>query len=89
MTNGGDAMPLVYANVVQMTAGPYDIVMDFGFRTPEQTTRRSTEYHTAVRVAMSLSHAKSMIPVLANLISHYEQQVGPIPAPGFDELSEE
>lgn len=89
MTNGGDSPPLVYANVVQMTTGPYDIVMDFGFKTPEQTTRGSTEYETVVRVAMSLSHAKSMIPLLANLVSQYEQRVGTIPSPGFEELSEE
>lgn len=85
----GAEVPLVYANVVQMTAGPYDIVMEFGFRTPEQTTRRSTEYQQSVRVAMSLSHAKSMIPIMAQLIQQYEQQAGTIPAPGFEELSEE
>ncbi len=89
MTNGGEQTPLVYANVVHMTAGAYDLVMDFGFRTPEQTTRRSTEYESVVRVAMSLSHAKSMIPLLATLISQYEQQAGTIPSPGFDELTEE
>ena len=89
MTDGGKRPDLVYANVVHMTAGAYDVVMDFGFRTPEQTTRRSTEYEPVARVAMSLSHAKSMIPILAQLISRYEQQAGPIPSPGYDELSEE
>lgn len=34
---------------------------------------------------MSLSHAKSMLPILARLIAEYENQVGPIPAPGFDD----
>ena len=89
MPDGNDQTPLVYANVVQMTTGPYDLVMDFGFRTPDQTTRRSTEYQTVVRVAMSLSHAKTMLPLLARMISQYEEQVGPIPAPGFEQLSED
>lgn len=89
MPDGNEQPPLVYANVVQMTSGPYDLVMDFGFRTPEQTTRRSTEYQTVVRVAMSLSHAKTMIPIMAQLVAEYERQVGPITAPGYDELSEE
>lgn len=89
MPDGNNQTPLVYANVVQMTTGPYDLVMEFGFKTPEQTQRGSTEYETAVRVAMSLSHAKSMIPLLANQIAQYEQQIGEIPAPGFEDSSKE
>lgn len=84
MPDGREPPPLVYTNVVQMTTGPYDLVMEFGFKTPEQTQRGSTEYETVVRVAMSLSHAKSMIPLIANQIAQYEQQVGEIPAPGFE-----
>jgi hypothetical protein len=89
MFDRNEQPPLVYANVVDVTAGPYDLVMDFGFRTPEQTKRQSTEYQTVVRVAMSLSHAKTMVPVLAKVIAAYEQQAGTIPAPGYEEASEE
>lgn len=89
MADGETSPPVVYANVVQMTTGPFDLVMDFGFKTPEQTTRGSTEYESVVRVAMSLAHAKSMVPILANVIARYEQQVGPITAPGFDDLPKE
>jgi hypothetical protein len=81
--------PLAYANVVQMTIGPYDLVMDFGFRTPEQLLQQSEEYVPVVRVAMSIAHAKTMLPILANLIAQYERQAGIIPAPGFDQLSRE
>jgi hypothetical protein len=77
----------VYANVVGITAGPFDIVMDFGFKPPEATSRGSTEYDPVVRVAMSLGHAKSMIPLLTRVIAQYEDQVGPITAPGFDDSS--
>ena len=89
LTDGKESPPLVYANVVQITTGPFDLVMDFGFKTPEQTRRGSTEYESVVRVAMSLAHAKSMVPILANVIARYEQQVGPITAPGFEDLSKE
>ncbi len=89
MTDSKESPPLVYANVVQMTTGPFDLVMDFGFRNPEQMQRGSTEYETVVRVAMSLAHAKSMVPILASLIAQYEEQVGHIPAPGFDDLPKE
>lgn len=89
MTDGKESPPLVYANVVQITPGPFDLVMDFGFKTPEQLARGTIEYDSVVRVAMSLAHAKSMVPILANVIAQYEQQVGPITAPGFDDLPKE
>ena len=78
--------PPVYANVVEMTTGPFDLVLDFGFKTPEQTKRQSPDYDIVARVAMSLAHAKSMIPLLTRMIAEYESKIGPITSPGFDEL---
>lgn len=89
LADGMDIPPLVYANVVQITPGPFDLIMDFGFKTPEQTQHGSTEYESVVRVAMSLAHAKTMVPILANVIAQYEQQIGPITAPGFDDSAKE
>ncbi len=82
-------VPFVYANVVRVTTGAYDLVMDFGFSTPEQAMQGSEEYEPAVRVVMSLAHAKTMIPALAQVIAQYEQQVGPITAPGFEDQAKE
>ena len=80
----------VYANVVEFTTGPYDIVLDFGFRSPESIKRGPDGGYTVVsRVAMSLAHAKSMLPLLARVIADYEEQVGPITAPGFDEMGKQ
>jgi hypothetical protein len=87
-----DAAPEpVYANVVEFTTGPYDIVLDFGFRSPEAAKRgaEAGNYKIVSRVAMSLSHAKSMLPILARVIAEYEEQVGPITAPGFDEMGKQ
>jgi hypothetical protein len=78
-----------YANVVEVTVGPYDLVLDFGFRSPESSKRQSTEFEVVSRVAMSLGHAKAMLPLLAKAIAQYEQQVGKIVAPGFDDMSKE
>lgn len=81
--------PVVYANVVGMTGGPFDVVLDFGFQTPEHHNRRSTEFDRVARVAMSLGHAKSMLPMLAKVIAEYERQFGSVPAPGFDAQGKE
>jgi hypothetical protein len=80
----------VYANVVELTTGPYDIVLDFGFRGPE-SMKRGPEggYEVVARVAMSLAHAKSMVPLLARVIADYEENVGPITAPGFEDLGKQ
>jgi hypothetical protein len=79
----------VYANVVNMTAGPFDLVMDFGFKTPEQTAKGSPDYEIVARVAMSLAHAKTMLPLLSKLIESYESQVGEITVPGLEILAKE
>lgn len=79
----------IYANVVQVTYGPFDIVLDFGFKSPERMRAGSAEYEIVARVAMSLSHAKSMLPLLARMIADYERKIGPITAPGFEEQSRE
>ena len=79
----------VYANVVDFTVGPFDIVVDFGFKGPEESRRGSADYEVVSRVAMSLPHAKSMLPILAKLIADYESRIGPITAPGFDDFSKE
>jgi hypothetical protein len=79
----------VYANVAEMIAGPFDLIIDFGFKPPESTKRGSTDHEIVARVAMSLSHAKSLIPILAKTIAQYESQVGPITTPGFDDMAKE
>ena len=79
----------VYTNAVEITVGPYDLVMDFGFKTPEATKKGSPDVEPVARVAMSLAHAKSMLPLLARVIADYEDKVGPITAPGFEDFSKE
>jgi hypothetical protein len=86
---GENKIEQVYANVVEVTVGPFDMVMDFGFKTPEATKKNSPDAEPVARVAMSLAHAKSMLPILARVISQYEQDVGPITAPGFEDMSKE
>jgi hypothetical protein len=79
----------MYANVVKMTTGPYDLVMDFGFKSPEEAGRGMEDFNPTVRIAMSLAHAKSMIPLLARMIAEYESQAGEIPSPGFEGFAKE
>jgi hypothetical protein len=83
----GDQAALVYTNSMAIAAGPFDITLIFGqqdngARTATNPAPPSTEL---VRVSMSWAHAKSMIPLLARVVAEYEQQVGEIPAPGFDQ----
>jgi hypothetical protein len=79
----------VYANVVDFTMGPFDMVIDFGFKTPEHARRQSPDFEVVSRVAMSLGHAKAMLPIMAKLIADYEQNIGPITAPGFEDQAKE
>ena len=76
----------MYANVVRITAGSYDLILDFGYRSPEQAQRTQADFDVVCRVAMSLAHAKSMLPLLAKAIADYEQRFGEIVVPNFDQL---
>ena len=78
----------IYANVVSMTIGPFDVTMDFGYQGPEDIASQGTG-HTVARIAMSVGHAKSMLPLLARIIAMYESLVGTVPAPGFEENEKE
>ena len=89
MSDESSAPPQFYSNVVEFTVGPYDLIVDYGFKSPEHSRKGSPDWDKTVRVVMSLGHAKSMLPILAKLIADYESKVGTIVAPGFDELSKE
>ncbi len=81
--------PPIYANVVQITTGPFDMTLDFGYKSPEQGRAQSPDFTIVARVVMGLGHAKSLLPLLARQVADYERQVGPITAPGFEEYSAE
>ncbi len=91
---GGDDAPFVYANVVNMNIGPFDVTMDFGYQGPEDRREAVSEKTNpnstrVVRIAMSHAHAKSMIPIIAGLVANLESNLGTIPTPGFEEKSKE
>lgn len=93
---GSDGAPLLYTNVVQMSIGPYDVTMDFGYSAQENLFEVAAKSEPTLpvpqrvaRITMSHGHAKSMIPLIAKLIANLEENVGSIPTPGFDEKSKE
>lgn len=88
MPTEDDDVRVVYANSVELSAGPFDIVFDFGFRGPVPGSSKPGRPQSVAKVAMSLSHAKTMLPILARVIADYEKNVGTIPAPGFEDNSE-
>jgi hypothetical protein len=83
-SNPSEQVPFFYANVVEFTMGPFDLTIDFGFKTPDQVKRQSPDWDRVARVSMSPSHAKSMLKILLDHIQAYEQQFGMIPSPHYD-----
>jgi hypothetical protein len=78
--------PRVYANVVGLSGGPFDVMLIFGLQqaaSPSDVMPGPIE--EVMRVSMSWGHAKSMIPLLARLVADYESKYGELPAPGFDD----
>lgn len=84
------ALPTFYVNAAEVVSGPFDMTLTFGVQalnepfTGEDEHKGPTE--PIARIRMSHAHAKTMLPLLAKVLAEYEQNFGPIPAPGFDEL---
>ncbi|MFA5238314.1 MAG: DUF3467 domain-containing protein [Phycisphaerae bacterium] len=83
-----EELPKFYVNVVELTASPYDFTFDFGLKTPEQLKQGGSDFERTVRIAMSPSHAKSMLPILTDSIRTYEENFGIIPSPHYDKDEE-
>jgi Protein of unknown function (DUF3467) len=82
-----EEIPFFYSNVVQAHIGAFDFTFEFGYKPPEEAA--TARYEPRCRVVMSLSHAKTMLPIIARLIAQYEENVGPITAPGYEEKGRE
>lgn len=88
MTSSPDAP--FYANGVRIQAGPFDVLLEFGYKAPSAAEAPEAQFEVRSRVAMSVAHAKTMIPMLASVIAAYEKEMGGVvPAPGFDALGGE
>jgi hypothetical protein len=74
-----DQPPTFYANVMALTLGPFDLILDFGFKRPEQ--QGTDQFDKVARIAVSLSHAKTMVPLLQRIVTEYEKNVGAIAVP--------
>jgi hypothetical protein len=84
-----EAETTVYANIVSVNAGGFDVSLTFGEQNHTRVRPEGPEIHPVVKVTMSWGHLKSMVPLLARVVASYEQQFGEIPAPGFDNLWKE
>jgi hypothetical protein len=87
-TWAGSPAEQLYANVMMVAAGPFDVTMVFGHHDHTGALRVTSPQAAAtevVRVAMSWAHLKSMIPLLVRVVADYETRLGQIPAPGFDQ----
>lgn len=80
-----------HVNVMQAFGGPFDVTLVFGQQdlTSSDGTRRPQRTREIAELTMSWGHLKSMIPLLAKLVANYEQQVGEMPSPGFDQAWKE
>ena len=93
MPENADGTQPIYANIVSVSLGPFDVTLDFGYQSPDHRNEapedEAPEYDRVARISMSHAHAKSMLPILARVISEFEKKQGTIPAPGFDQQAKE
>lgn len=85
MATEPNKIPFYYANVVEFTMSPFDLTIDFGFKTPEQVKGQSPDWDHVARVSMSPSHAKSMLKFLLDQVQAYEERFGMIPSPHYED----
>jgi hypothetical protein len=81
----GRDLPFFYVNAMHLSASPFDFTMDFAFN---PSGHHHGQMHPTVRIAMSPSHAKSMLKVLADRVAMYEEEHGVIPSPHYTDTPE-
>lgn len=64
---------LIYANWVRLAGTPYDVALDFGYRTDEAPPEAP-----AVHVVMTWEHAKDLLTLLGKAVDEYNERVGSI-----------
>jgi hypothetical protein len=64
---------LVYANWVRLAGTPYDVALDFGYRTGEGPPNEA-----AVHLVMTWEHAKDVLTILGKAVEEYDKNVGAI-----------
>lgn len=77
VNDGTEEVPIVYANAITMTAGPFDCSLHYavGGGTGEE------EPTELVRVIVSPQNAKLLAAMLKQYIDDYEKNFGNIPLP--------
>jgi hypothetical protein len=55
--------------------GPFDVLLDFAQRTPDDTGDPQPD----VRIAMSWEHLSTVIPILERLLESYKREMGALP----------
>ncbi len=64
---------LVYANWVRLGGTPYDVALDFGYRTDEAPPKAPT-----VHLVMTWEHAKDLLTLLGKAVEEYDEKIGSI-----------
>ena len=73
---GEDPPPIYYTNMVKVSTGPFDLVLDFGLKLP--TDPPEADPGTHFTVIMSPAHAKAMASIiLAHLVEADENWDNP------------
>jgi hypothetical protein len=76
---GPPPMQLVYANVMGMRGGAFDLSLEFGYAIPPGEGEEPQPPAWSTRVAMSWEHARALYTLLGENLKQYEDQVGAIP----------
>ena len=74
-------MESIYSNCFEMAIGPFDTVVVFGVKKPEQYKQPTPEFQKHITVYMSHEHTKSFLVVMKEIIDKYESKMGDIPIP--------
>ena len=64
---------LIYANWMRLGGTPYDVALDFGYRTDETPPRTPS-----ARIVMTWEHAKDLLTLLGQAVQEYDEKVGTI-----------
>jgi hypothetical protein len=83
--SGSENVPAFYIDSIQFNFSAYTVTFRCGIQRQDPQHPENQQHESLVTLYMSPQHAKALHQTLGTSLSRYEERIGPIPLPAFEQ----